>query len=234
MLWQGKSGKTELYKDKFDINQRTKYLENSKELANIIKKANDENDFAKYFLDESKISDKEYKPKHNECDMKESDSSRTTEKRICRCMYYYGKSIDKCNKCSLGKKYNNISNKFKVVDYEVPMKYVTKKCGGIDILLEDVTNGEKYAVEVKPKNSTETLVRMIAEINTYMADEVYNYKKAIAFFCGSKQEKDYFNEDYNKNEDFKYILSQVSIFRINETVKDNVIDYEFEILKKEK
>ena len=230
MLLQEKEDAKELYKDKYDINQKTKYLENSKDLATRIKKAKEENNYAKYFLDESKISNQIHKPNHNKCDMKENDSSRVLEKRICRCMYYYGKDIEKCNRCPLEKKYNNISNKFKVIDYEVPTKYVIENCGGIDILLEDTESGEKYAVEVKPKNSTETLVRMVAEIYTYIADDTNDYKRAIAFFSGSQQEKDYFNENYRQNEDFKYILDQVTVFRITEKKEKNVIDYDFEIL----
>ena len=231
MSFQEKEKVKVLYKDKADINQKTKYLENSKELANLIKKAKEENNYSKYFIGETNISNQEYKPNHNECDMNDKSPEKVTEKRICRCMYYYNKDIDKCSKCLLRKKYNNVSNRFKVIDYEVPTKYVIDGCGGIDILLEDTNSKEVYAVEVKPQNSTETLVRKVAESYTYLADGINDYKKAIAFFSGSQQEKAYFNEKYRKNEDFKYIFEDVTVFRIVEkNKKDDVVDYEFEMI----
>jgi len=233
MLINNKGNTKVLYKDNDTINQKSRYLENSKKLAELIKKGQDENNFTKYFLDEAKISTQDHKPNHSECDMRENNSSRITEKRICRCMYYFGKSIDKCNKCPLSQKYNNVSNKFKIIDYEAPMKYVIENCGGIDIIIEDIQSGEKYAVEIKPKNSTETLVRMIAEIYTYTADGTNDYKKAIAFFEGSQQERDYFNEDYIQNKDFNYILEQVTVFRISEKeINNDIINYDIEILNR--
>ena len=71
MSFQEKEEVKVLYKDKADVNQKTKYLENSKELANLIKKAKEENNYSKYFIGETNISNQEYKPNHNECDMGE-------------------------------------------------------------------------------------------------------------------------------------------------------------------
>lgn len=233
MLWNSKKNKQVLYKDNLYINQRSKYLENCKELANLIKKAKEEQNYFKYFLDDSKVSKQYSNPEHQKCDMPVDGSNRMTEKRICRCMYYYGENIEKCEKCPLKQKYKNVSGRFKVIDYEVPMLFVTDDCGGIDLLIEDIKSNEKYAVEVKPKNSSETLVRMIAEIFTYTANNIGNYKRAIAFFKGSQQEQDYFNAKYNQNEDFNYILSQVTVFRIIEkevSLDKRVIEYDIEML----
>lgn len=232
MLSYGKKDEQVLYKDNKYINQKSKYLDNCKELSDIIKMAKEENNYSKYFLDESKISEGKHRPNHDECDMNDRKSSRLTEKRICRCMYYFGKDVDKCNKCPLKKKYKNIQKRFAVIDYEVPMEFVTEECGGIDILIEDKKSNEKYAVEIKPKDSSETLVRMIAEIFTYTSNCENKYKRAIAFFSGSQQEKDYFNKKYRQNEDFNYLLDQITVFRITEAelLDNNVVEYNIEML----
>lgn len=232
MLWNGKKNEKVLYKDNEFINQRSRYLDNCKELANIIRKARKENNYSKYFLDESKISKRKYNPNHEKCDMNAQKTSRLTEKRICRCMNYFNQNNDKCANCPIKKKYKNISNRFFIEDYEVPMEFITEKCGGIDLLIKDRKNNKVYAVEVKPKDSSETLVRMIAEIFTYTTDCSQNYKRAIAFFKGSRQEKDYFKEEYIQNDDFNYLLNQVTVFRITEKEnKDsNIIEYDIELL----
>lgn len=89
-------------------------------------------------------------------------------------MNYYGKDKELCCECVLEKKWNN-TGKHKITDYEVPMEYVISKVGGIDLLIDN-----KYAAEIKPEGSPETLVRMFAEILTYTIDS--NYSPAICFF----------------------------------------------------
>lgn len=225
MLFIGKKGKQNvLFKDDRRINHRSNYLEMAHELASLIKKAIEENDFARYFLDDSKIKEQMHVPVHDGCGFKETDSDRNTEKRICRCMFYYRDSCEKCTICHLSQKYRNVSKRFSIVDAEVPTEFVIESCGGIDLIVRDEEDEQNYAVEVKPKYSKETLVRMIAEILTYTIGT--NYRPAIAFFGKSRQDKDYNN--LQENDDFKYILEQVDVFRIEEiSEKDGIIDFEF-------
>ena len=81
-----------------------------------------------------------------------------------------------------------------------------------------------YAVEVKPQNSSETLVRMFAEILTYTTD--YDYKPAICFFEGSKQMKDYETLMAEKNEDLSYLCKYIKVFYFATEQKDNFVEFE--------
>lgn len=106
-----------------------------------------------------------------------------TEKRLCKCMYYFnGPKADNsiCAKCTFTDRFK-IAGNYRITDYEVPAYYYGAGIGEIDLIIE---NGEDiYAAEVKPyKGNTETLLRMIAEIMTYTMGNRKGYRKAIAFF----------------------------------------------------
>lgn len=226
MLVTGKDNNLVLLKDEKTINQRStkKYIENCRILYDNILKAEANNTFNEIFLDESLMTIKKHKPSHDKCSMKTTDSKKITEKRICRCMFYYNKDKDKCFKCPLVKKYNNISKNYEVVEAEKPMEHVIKTCGGIDIVIKDKKDNTLYAVEVKPPKSDETIVRMVAEIYTYTTD-FKDYKKAIGFFEGSTQEKDY--NRYYDNEYFKNIVDKVTVFKfVEKENKNGIVDFE--------
>lgn len=178
---------------------------------------------------------------HTGCDNTDiqKDNGRVTEKRICRCMNYYKSESEPCKNCMLARKYHN-NSQYKVIDYEVPCSSVMAGIGGIDLMLEK--GNKQYAVEVKPPNSHESLVRMIAEILTYTLDLPDNYKDAkpaIAFFEQTTPTKsngykvtDSTQFRYYKickdDEPYKTLLSMVKVFsiRLKENA-DNVWDYEF-------
>lgn len=217
-----------LYKDDPALNHRNKaeYDKNLKYLADLVRNAKKYPDGNPMLL-EKLINDseiiKETNPTHDICDAPET--VRLTEKRICRCMYYYGKKKELCDKCKLKKKWNNVG-KLKITDYEVPMEYVVSRVGGVDLLIED-----KYAAEIKPEGSSETLVRMIAEILTYTAID-RGYKPAICFFENSKQMKDFKAYREENNRDLKYLMQYISVFYISYTEREDessiVCDYKIE------
>lgn len=139
-------------------------------------------------------------------------------------MNYYDKSNPTCQACSLERKWNNVGE-YKVIDYEVPTDFVVDKVGGIDLLIKD-KHGNKYATELKPEGSKETLVRMIAEILTYAALKEEEYKPAICFFKDSVQCKDFCKAEFQNDSAFQYLLSLIDVFYIT-CVGENsgVVDY---------
>ena len=133
---------------------------------------------------------------HDYCGGLATDTYR--EKRLCKCMYYRNRELQKpeeCGKCAFPLRYRyDIIGAYKIADYEVPAYYYGKGIGRIDLVISD---GEmRYATEVKPeKGNSETLLRMIAEIMTYTVGyPAGKYKRAIAFFEGTKQEKEFQNQ----------------------------------------
>lgn len=126
---------------------------------------------------------------HEQCSG--AKTKRPTEKRLCRCMYYRSKGDSPtCSSCELVNLPSKIVGEYMVKDYEVPAFYYGDGIGEIDLLLSDGT--VTYATEVKPpKGNSETLLRMIAEIMTYTLGNQEGYKKAIAFFEGSRQDEEY-------------------------------------------
>ncbi len=219
-----------MYKDRPEVNQRndTVYSQVLKEEALFIKKyytaKENKNILKEVFLPDSELSipkgkgTKLHYPKHEKCSgIRIGDSTKLTEKRICRCMFYYGKKPVKCQNCLLINKWQNVGE-IQVKEYEWPTMHVYKKTGGMDLILDD-----KYAVEVKPVDSTETLTRMIAEILTYTLDCAREYKPGICFFEGSKQMEDF--EKYRNNEDLQYILKYVRPFFIKIIERGNIIKY---------
>lgn len=120
-----------------------------------------------------------------------ASSENSTEKQICRCMYYRNSEYrSQCNDCALIKLRRHIAGEYRIIDYEVPSHYYGDGIGEIDLLIGD---GETtYATEVKPpKGNSETLLRMVAEIMTYTAGNQEGYKKAIGFFEDSDQDTEY-------------------------------------------
>ncbi len=141
-------------------------------------------DYEEQMLPQEQRNKYPHKDEHIACDFnKNDDPKKTTEKRICRCLCYYNKDshIQKCSECDFTFKKKNIGS-IHIVDYEVPTLFNTKGVGGIDWLL--CNDQELIATEVKPPDSTETLVRMIAEILTYKIGTAY--RPAICFFKHTK------------------------------------------------
>lgn len=188
-----------LFKDT-GLNERNNaaYKRNMKELADAIRASEAEPDALRaLILKGLDTSDgRNHNPNHNSCDYKNSVNDRVTEKRICRCMFYYNRPATnseqkiRCSECNFKARWENISD-YQVLDYEVPMNTVTQNVGGIDLILKSQGMDMLYAVELKPPNSKETLLRMVAEILTYtnlldnkvkIEGKEYEIQPAICFF----------------------------------------------------
>ena len=162
------------YKDSDGINHRSALLKKLRELANIVCEDNYDEILLPHPREKYCHADK-----HLHCALNSENAERVTEKRICRCWNYYNKQChkDKCDVCKFEFKRTNAGD-IQIVDYEVPTEFSMDNLGGIDWLLND--DGEKLATEVKPPESKETIVRMIAEILTYTIGT--SYVPAICFF----------------------------------------------------
>lgn len=162
------------YKDSDGINHRSALLKKLKELANIVCEDNYDEILLPHPREKYCHADK-----HFHCALNSENAERVTEKRICRCWNYYNKQChkDKCDTCKFEFKRANAGD-IRIVDYEVPTEFSMDNLGGMDWLLND--DGEKLATEVKPPESKETIVRMIAEILTYTIGT--SYVPAICFF----------------------------------------------------
>ena len=163
-----------LYKDSDGINHRSAIQDKLKELSLIVA----ENNYDEVLLPHPR---KRYSHQddHTQCTMPDAaNQTQITEKRICRCWNYYNKGSNvQCNDCKFGFKRKNVGD-IAIVDYEVPTVFSMEQLGGIDWLLKK--ENDVIAAEVKPPNSSETIVRMIAEILTYTIGT--NYIPAICFF----------------------------------------------------
>lgn len=210
-----------LYKDNPEVNHRNKLREQIEELAKKVRLAEQSPDTKKKLRQELLNGVKSkgvHMPNHIGCTGC-CDSGRVTEKRLCRCMYYFNTEKDKtCATCKIKTKWKNVG-RIAVTEYEYPTKYVLDNVGGIDLLFDDV-----YAVEVKPQNSDETLARMFAEILTYTID--YDYKPAICFFEDSKQMNDYKRLMLEENEDLIYLSSLIKVFYFQTENKDGIVEFE--------
>ena len=206
-----------MYKDLLEVNQRNafSFLQVLHEEALWLKKYYEDNEDKKKleekFLPENdiKLSNEKYPkqhyPNHKWCSgIYDPNSTKLTEKRICRCMFYYNESFQKCQNCLLQTKWKNVGQ-IQITNYECPTKHVYKNVGGMDLIFDDT-----YAVEVKPQNSSETLTRMFAEIMTYTIDCADDYKPAICFFEDSQQMKDF--EKYKDNPDLQFIIKFIKAF----------------------
>jgi hypothetical protein len=102
---------------------------------------------------------------HKEC--KGTTTSTKTEKRLCRCLYYWNSDHTKhCDTCKYQQGRCGIEGIYRIKDYEVPAYYDGDGIGEIDLLIEGPEG--VYATEVKPpQGNSECILRMIAEILTY-------------------------------------------------------------------
>ena len=162
-----------LYKDSYGINHRSAIQDKLKELSLIVAEKN----YDEVLLPHPR---KRYlhQDDHSTCTMLESNSQeRVTEKRLCRCWNYFNKPKNTCEQCGFQFKRKNVGS-IEIIDYEVPTVFSMEQLGGIDWLLKK--ENDTIAAEVKPPNSSETIVRMIAEILTYTIGT--SYIPAICFF----------------------------------------------------
>lgn len=221
-----------LFKDERTVNQYSNLRESMDDLAEIIKRAGGVCKNRKVLIEEllnGATSQQIHVPNHKYCSG--CESGKVTEKRICRCMYYYMKKPELCQKCNLEKKWHNVG-KIEILDYERPTTFVLKNVGGMDLIVKD--GEQKYALEVKPPESKESLARMFAEIITYTIEmdesvEEKNIKPAICVFEDSEQMKQYMELKNEENDALTYITKFVAVyyFKIKESPLDaNTIDYE--------
>lgn len=126
---------------------------------------------------------------HTEC--KGTTTDMPTEKRICRCLYYFNSDHAKrCDICKYRQGRCRIEGDYRIKDYEVPAYYDGEGIGEIDLLIEGPEG--IYATEVKPpQGNSECILRMITEILTYTLDSDKGYRKAIAFFENTPQSEEY-------------------------------------------
>lgn len=224
-----------LYKDKPEMNQKSKLSEMLEDIAKLIKEAGGVCDnrqiLRKELLGEENTSrKKEQKPKHEECEGCKTE--RMTEKRMCRCMYYFNSADksphSKCDDCKIKNKWKNVGE-IDIVEYEYPTKFLTKSVGGIDLVIRD--GDQEYAVEAKPIKSKETLARMFAEILTYTIECESNVcKPAICFFEGEEQWKEYFNLDEAGKQALKDIERYIKIYYFKKIEEDSENVQKFKIL----
>lgn len=153
-----------------------------------------------------------------------------TEKRFCKCLFYSnykGKTgiTTNCENCHYEDKewYKKtpLKGNFNVEGYEIVPTDKGAGIGNIDLLLSD--NNYLYITEVKPKESKETLLRMVAEIETYYrvikgnetfikAHQEKPIRKAIMFFKDSEQSKQFNNQEYEHfAKNTKQIISLLGI-----------------------
>lgn len=175
-------------------------------------------------------------PKRSFCtglgpEQKESDGK---EKRVCKCLYYYNKDPRNCDReqnknCDYllrKRRYRIQPGEYSIRDYEIPPYSGVTGVGEVDLILEG-PGGTLYATEIKPpKDNSESLLRMIAEIVTYTlcgfkyedkkTGEHIKTKRAIAFFEGSDQAKEY--DQHKDNEDLRALLkeAEISVFCFQE------------------
>lgn len=215
-----------LLKDIPTMNHRSENKKYLKMIADVLRRANaaeDYNDVLKCELLKNRLGEKEHKKCHKGCNG--CDTVKLTEKRICRCMYYYNTEDfpkERCKTCSIRVKWNNVG-KIRVTEHEEPTKYVVDNLGGMDLIFDN-----QYAVEVKPYKNKESLARMFAEILTYTIES--QYKPAICFFEHSVQRKDFVQLYNDNNEDLLYLMQCVKVFYISCPEIDNefsgIVDFE--------
>ncbi|MFG6374063.1 MAG: hypothetical protein K1W04_08010 [Oscillospiraceae bacterium] len=211
-----------MFKDKAGINHRNgkDYADNLHKLAQAIQKGKDAE--RKLLLNGSEITYK-HSPDHSACTYDPvNDSQRKTEKRLCRCIYFLNcpkvkeEQRAKCAACSYLYKTYTLNDGYVIQDYEVAAPY--NEHNGVD-LIWTAPDGKTYAVEIKPTDSAETIIRMAAEILTYTLTAKGEDKlgePAICFFKEtskgkpSAQWREYL--DWKDNDDFKIILTRVHVF----------------------
>ena len=166
------------------------------------------------------------------------------EHPICKCMFYYDRTDENqreelCVNCPMEYYWTNVGSQYEVIDYEYPMSYAhgVPGVGEVDLVLRDINNGDVYAVEIKKKDSDETLARMMAETLTYTAilksSGVHGTKAgkrlipSIAFFEESKLRDRY--EMYKSFSDpvFDSLLKEIKVFFIRDTMEGKISKFEF-------
>lgn len=191
----------------------------------------DNNHLLKELFDKKPNRASEPDPKHLACehDQEHADPTKETEKRICRCMFYYKSGSSKCDNCKLVRKWKNVG-KITVIDYEKPMAFVTPGAGGIDLFLRD-TDKTEYAVEVKrPEGNNESISRMFAEIMTYTWNTPY--RPGIAVFKDSYQHRKLKQIIRENSEDYKIITEYIKVFIITIVEeKGDVAEYRIDLFE---
>ncbi len=216
----------ELFKEV--CNEKTTYMENIDKMIYAIQN----NKLKELLFDEIELTVKKHNPNRSKCAgcPDHRTNGKDAEKRICRCLFY--KNMDgvekDCNSCVLEQLYNVKKGRYTITNYEIPAYYSGKGIGEIDLIISD--EEFEYATEVKPhtkedkKDNPETLLRMIAEILTYIYGfEEGKYKKAIAFFENTPQYNEYQEQNPKIMELLK--LADISVFLFKET-KENHVEYE--------
>lgn len=225
--------KPRLFKDKDNINHNNmkELTENLSEIARLIEEAGGvgENNpvLIKRLLGNAK-TEKKQNPNHSLC--AGCDTGRMTEKRMCRCMYYYNlpekRAVSKCKECCIKYKWKNVGD-IEVIEYEYPTEYLAETIGGMDLFIRD--GDKEFAVEVKPKKSKESLARMFAEILTYTLEYTKEERQpAICFFENSKQWKQYIVLKNMGNESLEYIEKYIKVYYFKVVKSDDI--WSFEIL----
>lgn len=198
-------------KDRKEVNE-SGFDNIAKELLAKLKAFDDEFDF-------SDIEAREEGTNRNLCegfsDM--GDGAKTTERRLCKCLYYTNteKAVKtKCDVCALKDRQSEgyhakLTGNFKVIYYEFVPTNKGKGIGNVDLILADESFA--YLTEVKPpKGNDETLLRMLLEIETYYRvtlqgkqyEDVVKGKplrKAILFFKDSPQYRAYYDSTCGVN-----------------------------------
>lgn len=153
-------------------------------------------------------------------------SAKSTERRLCKCLYYTNTDRPvktKCAACALRDRQSEgyharLAGSFRAVYYEFVPTDKGEKIGNVDLILAD--ENFAYLTEVKPPESKETLLRMLLEIETYyrVTVEGRQYKKvvgekplrkAILFFKDSPQYRAYFDPSCGVNT--KKLLTEFGI-----------------------
>lgn len=162
------------------------------------------------------------------------DTGRRTEKRFCRCLTNFSADKNKtCESCVLKNEYGRIAKDVSFEDFEVPVSSSGKDhIGEIDLIMK--YDDELFGVEVKPVWNSESLLRMVCEIETYFYvldnNEAFNIiypdcKKAIMFMAGSEQEKQFSDSKYKyyaKNT--REIIKQRGLTVFSLKILDNSIE----------
>ena len=177
----------------------------------------DINEYEKYFTELADIEPRDEETDRTTCATvkKETNNPKESERRFCRCLYYTNGPVKKekqhCENCLLNDRQSTgyhaeLIGNFKVISYEFVStnKVAGQGVGNVDLVLAD--DNFVYLTEVKPAGSTETLLRMFLEIETYYRVTIRGtqYKsiagdkplrKAIMFFKNSEQYKAFIDPD---------------------------------------
>ena len=169
----------------------------------------------------------------------EADTTKKTERRFCKCLYYTNTNRTvktECATCVLCDRqadgyHTALTGNFEVIYYEFVPTDKGNGVGNVDLILAD--ENFAYLTEVKPaQGNSETLLRMFLEIETYsrVTASGNQYKKvvgdkplrkAILFFKDSPQYRDYVDKSRGTNT--KKLLSTFGVAVLCAEVKDNQV-----------